>query len=82
MEKNISEVIESREVSTEDLFECLEMIKKDGNVVVIKFDGERQENQYTAFITFPTSRKKEMIRADESSMKNAILKILKSYIHA
>jgi hypothetical protein len=81
MNDGILQLINSNDVSLNDLIHCIELIKQNGDVVVIKFDGERGENQYTAFITFPKSIKREMIRADESTLREALMKIVKSYVY-
>lgn len=55
------------------------MVKESGSVAVIKFDGQRVENQYTVFISFPEMNEKEMIRADESTLRKAMIKVLTTY---
>lgn len=77
--ESIKDVI-SRSYTVGELFSCFELVKKNGDVAVIKFDGERATRQYTVFITFPASRSKEMIRADEDTIDAALLKVLKQYI--
>jgi len=57
----------------------MELVKEKGNVVVIKFDGARTEKQYTVFITFPFGER-EIVRADEPTLKSALLKVLTAYI--
>lgn len=76
----IKKVLEKDNVSIEELISCFEMVKQNGDVVVIKFDGERKENYYTVFITFPLAKKKEMIRADENNLQMALMKTLSEYI--
>ncbi|MFY0255160.1 hypothetical protein ACDQ55_14525 [Chitinophaga sp. 30R24] len=66
-------------ISIEDFIYCFEKIKENGDVGVIKFDGDRKDKQYTVFITFSTI-KAEMIRADESTLKEALFKVLLKYI--
>lgn len=75
----IKKVIVKQDSSIEELLECFEKIKKDGEVAVIKFDGERDNNSYTVFISFPTN-KREMIRADENDLRNALIKVLTDYV--
>ncbi|WHT39830.1 hypothetical protein QNH98_03910 [Myroides sp. mNGS23_01] len=64
----IKDVIEKPENSFEELIACLERIKLMGNVVVIKFDGEREKDSYTVFVSFPNGER-EMIRVDGSDLK-------------
>ena len=78
--KTIKEVIEKSDRSTEALFKCLEYIKENGDIVVVKIDGERPENQYTVFVSFPNYRQRGLIRADENTLNDAILKVLIAYV--
>lgn len=79
MEK-IKEVLEENP-SIENLIDCLDTIRKNGDVVVLKFDGEREKDFYTLFVTFPPSKNKSMIRIDQSNLKDAIIELLKKYIN-
>ncbi len=78
--KYISEILKKTNPSFEDLINCLEIIKKEGDVSVIKFDGARTDNSYTVFVTFAINKNKEIIRADENDLKRAIIKVLSEYI--
>jgi len=75
----IKEVLGGREQTIDNLIACVQKIKEKGNVIVIKFDGERLENGYTIFITFPNNER-EMIRTDQSDLKIALIEILKQYL--
>lgn len=77
--ENIKNIITKENPHYEDLISCFEEVKKEGNVVVIKFDGERIENGYTVFISF-INQNKEMIRVDGISLKECIIQVLKKYI--
>lgn len=77
--KLIKEIIEKQNPSLEELIYCFEKIKLNGAVAVIKFDGERECDGYTVFISFPKGER-EMIRADESDLKVALLKVLTNYV--
>lgn len=81
MKKTIAEILSKafEDITIEDLINCVEKVRENGDVAVFKLDGQRKDEQYTAFITCPDF-KGEMIRADESSLKDALLKILKQYI--
>lgn len=80
MMKNITEILHKENPSIEELINCFEVVKNNGDVAVIKFDGERSENQYTIFISFSSKKARDMIRIDESDFKIALLKVLKAYI--
>ncbi|SEW39887.1 hypothetical protein [Chitinophaga arvensicola] len=67
------------EITMDDLIYCFEKVRGQGDVGFIKLDGERKENQYTVCIMFP-GIKEEMIRADESTLKEALLKVLSKYV--
>ncbi|WP_158960967.1 hypothetical protein [Myroides fluvii] len=75
----IKAIIEKPAISFEELITCCERIKLRGDVVVIKFDGERDEDAYTVFVSFPT-RERAMIRVDGSDLKKALVKVLSEYI--
>lgn len=78
--KTIKEILEKDNPSIEELMYCFEQVKKNGDVAVIKFDGERSVLEYTVFISFPLIKEREMIRADESSLRIALINVLKKYI--
>ncbi|WBV61109.1 hypothetical protein PFY12_03065 [Chryseobacterium camelliae] len=43
----------SKDSDLEDLLMCFETVKENGDVAVIKFDGGRESDPYTLFISFP-----------------------------
>ena len=75
----IKEIISKDNPTIEELINCFNCIKQEGNVVVIKFDGERVDIGYTIFITFPKNLKQEMIRVDERELKSALYEALTKY---
>jgi hypothetical protein len=75
----IKKIIEKQNPSFEELINCFEKIKANGEVAVIKFDGERESDEYTVFVSFPKGERK-MIRSDESDLKDALLKVLTKYV--
>lgn len=81
MKQSITDILNkpTNEITIEELISCAEIVRHNGDVFVIKLDGERKEKQYTVFISFPAT-KTEIIRADELSLKDALLKVLKQYI--
>lgn len=78
--KYINEILNKANPSLEDLINCLEIIKKEGDISVVKFDGARPDKSYTVFVTFAINKNKEIIRADENDLKKAIIKVLSEYI--
>ena len=76
---DIKKVLEQSSYSIEELIQCFETVKENGNVAVIKFDGERTTNQYTVFISFP-STERQIIRSERSTLKEALENVLRAYI--
>lgn len=76
----IKKTLEKESPSLTELIHCFESVKGNGDVGVIKFDGERIENGYTVFISFSSSKKREMIRADEHQLERALIKVLTKYV--
>jgi len=72
----ISKILNREEVTLEDLFLCVEEIKSEGKVFILKVDGE--SNMNTIMIMFPNSTQ-EMIRNDNIDLKEAMIKALKEY---
>lgn len=72
--------IEKEDIKIDELLAYIEQVKSDGNVVVLKFDGERTENAYTAFISFPVVRNKEMIRVDGETLQSTLISLLNKYM--
>lgn len=77
--ENIKKIVVKNNPTFEELIFCFEEIRANGDVAVIKFDGERQDNWYTVFVSFPNNTR-SMIRSDESDLKKALLKVLIKYI--
>lgn len=76
----IRKVLQKGDPSMENLLNCLETVKNNGDIVLVKFDGERSKNHYTVLITFPNGKGNDMIRADEDNLKTALVKVLNKYI--
>jgi len=64
----------------EGLINCFELIKQNKDIAIIKFDGERENDNYTIFITFSQSKNMQMIRTDCSDLKQGMNEILEKYI--
>ena len=80
--KYIKEILSSSNLQTvENLLKCAEEVKDQGDVFLIKMDGQRSQNekQYTILITFPIMPSK-IVRADELELKMAMLKALEEYL--
>lgn len=77
----IKMILENTNRSISDFIECFEEVKKNGDVAIIKFDGERLKSGYTVIITFPDNdMKREIIRVDEGSLEKALLNALTRYV--
>ncbi|MCW4467912.1 hypothetical protein OGH69_02955 [Flavobacterium sp. MFBS3-15] len=76
---DIKRVLDQSSHTIEELIQCFEIVKENGNVAVIKFDGERISNQYTVFISFP-SEDRQIIRSDKKTLKEALENVLRAYI--
>jgi len=76
---DIKNVLSRSSYSLEELIKCFEIVKENGNVAVIKFDGERTASQYTVFISFP-SNGRQIIRSDKNTLKEALEDVLRAYI--
>lgn len=77
--KYIEEVLSRYIITLEDLLLCLEYVKSQGDIAVIKFDGERLKGGYTVFISFPSHMSNEIIREDGDDLKDILIKLLTCY---
>lgn len=66
-------------MSIEKNIEVLERIKNDGNIVFIKFDGERADNQVTVVIDFPSSSDNKTIRLDGDDLNTLLERVINTY---
>ncbi|MDQ0966806.1 hypothetical protein QFZ20_002209 [Flavobacterium sp. W4I14] len=73
-------ILSKQEPSIDELIASFERVKENGDVAIIKFDGERIENGYTVFISFNKIKKLEMIRIDGNNLKDSLQMILRLYI--
>jgi hypothetical protein len=76
---NIRNIVNGSNASLEDLIYCFDIIRQNGDVAIIKFDGERVSNPYTVFITFHTTKNRAMIRVDGSDLKVSLVEVLSKY---
>ena len=65
--------------SLEELFVFVDIIKSKGDLVVIKIDGEREKNEITVIISYPSDLNKEQIRYDGNNLREVLFKALHSY---
>ena len=78
--ESIKNVLKGSAPTLESLINCFELLKQNGDVAVIKFDGERASEPYTIFITFPSAKARSMIRVDENDLKTGLIKSLSEYV--
>lgn len=69
----------NKEVTLERLFRYIEEIRERGDLVFIKFDGEREDDFVTIAISYPNYLGKEQIRHDGNDFKKVLLKCLNEY---
>lgn len=81
MQQTIADILNKSisEISLAELMYCMEKVKDNGDVCLIKLDGERKLNHYTVLISF-IGIKAEMIRADEATLISTLTKVLIKYI--
>ncbi|KAA2238878.1 hypothetical protein F0L74_21940 [Chitinophaga agrisoli] len=77
--EEIKNILAQKDITIEKLIECFDLVKANGDVAAIKFDGERTRNQYTVFISFP-NKGREIIRSDGEDLRAALINVLNEYI--
>ena len=78
MDELFKKNIINKNLNIVELLEYAEYIKSNGDIFIIKMDGERTSNEYTILI-MSALKKFETIRSDDSSLENAMLKSFKIY---
>ena len=77
----IHSVLSQDDCTLEDLVACLDHVMRDGNVAVVKFDGERVTEPYTMFISYPAAKgERDMIRVDGGDLKSGLRNLLAKYV--
>ena len=77
----IIETLKHENPTIEDLLTCFDMVLQDGNVAMIKFDGERMEKSYTVMISFPGKKQNlGLIRNDGDNLKVMLTEVLQKYV--
>ncbi len=62
------------------LFKIVDLIKERGNFVLIKFDGERDNEQITVIIDYPRILNKEQIRFNGNKLAFVLKKAIDRYL--
>jgi len=65
--------------SLEELFVFIDIIKIKGHLVLIKIDGERETDEITVVISYPSDLEREPIRYDGNNLRDVLFKALQSY---
>ena len=77
----IIETLKHENPTIEDLLTCFDMVLQDGNVAMIKFDGERMEKSHTVMISFPGKKQNlGLIRNDGDNLKVMLTEVLQKYV--
>lgn len=80
--KEIKEIIDNKLLTKDCLIRCFELVQQNGDVLVVKSDGQRTENSYTLFITFPENKAKDMLRIDCDDLQDGLYQLLNKYCEA
>lgn len=65
--------------SLEELFVFIDIIKIKGDLIFIKIDGERETDEVTVVISYPSNLEREQIRYNGSNVREVLFKALHSY---
>jgi len=86
LQKNYSETkliimdIETyKDSSIEELFVFVDIIKSKGELILIKIDGEREVNEVTIVISYPSNLDKSPIQYAGSNVRETLFKALHKY---
>ena len=63
----------------EQRFKILDLIRQDGQIVLVKLDGEREDNFYTVVISYPQPSVFQPIRLDGRNFSSLIDKVVDEY---
>lgn len=58
----------------------LETIKEDGNVVMIKFDGERESDPISIVVSFPKAKNNKIIQYHGDNLAELLEKLTNAYL--
>lgn len=76
---NISYIKSVSHISMLEVMECFDLVRKRGDVFVVKVDGERDSDQYTVFIN-RIGKAPAMLRADGDNLEGLVLDVTKKYL--
>ncbi len=65
--------------SLEELFVFIDIIKNKGDLVLIKIDGERETDEITIVISYPSDLERDPIRHNGTKIRETLFKALHSY---
>jgi hypothetical protein len=71
-------LVDSRDLTADQIIEIFEKVGKRGDIIIIKNDGLRLSDNFTVVIS-SSSNKFDSIRYDANSISNAIRMALKNY---
>lgn len=75
----MKELINKEFLSSDDILNIVSSVGKNKDVIIIKNDGIRNDNQYTVII-IPSKFPEKSFRCDSSFLQEAVKKVLKEYI--
>lgn len=76
---NIAYIKSVSQISMLEVIECFDLVRKRGDVFVVKVDGERDSDQYTVFIN-RIGKEPAMLRADGDNLEGLVLDVTKKYL--
>jgi len=65
--------------SIEELFVFVDIIKSKGDLVLIKIDGERETDEITIVISYPSDLERDPIQFHGNNIRETLFKALHSY---
>ena len=75
----LTELVSREKLSPEDILDIISAVGRNKDVIIVKNDGIRNDNQYTVIII--SSKNPEIsFRCDHSSLEVAIKEVLYKYI--
>ena len=75
--ERLQELINEPNLLTGDqIFEVIELIGNNGDIIIIKNDGLRIEDKFTVVITFQG----KSVRSDRDNLNDALIECLKQYL--
>lgn len=75
----LSELIIKEILSADDILSIIRQVGENKDVILVKNDGIREENQYTVVIIL-SKKKDKSFRCDDGSLTKAMKIVLKEYV--